>query len=285
MLRKKISESEQVCTLPNVECILIYTWLIPHVCDFGTFTADPFKIKARIFPEVPGISRKNVQEALVAFVNNALITIFCTDSENPEYVLILNNFEKHQSGLHKRAGSRRPDFSKSRVVTDSAEIMNSSRKFPEVPGNAFREELRTKNLYSVSNDTDRFAKSQNPVDNFSATPILEQPPQPEQPVKKKWQRRSLTDDHKTQAKKIIDFLNRKSGWNHGYTETNMNFIADRMRDGYTPDQIWIVTAIKCGEWKSEEKTRVWLRPKTLYNKTNFETYMGQLPKKTTEAEV
>jgi uncharacterized phage protein (TIGR02220 family) len=81
-----------------------------------------------------------------------------------------------------------------------------------------------------------------------------------------------------QAKKVIDFLNKKAGTNFEHVDVNLNFIKARMKDGATFEQLIAVTANKCLEWENDPVYKKFRRPKTLYNATNFASYVGALPR-------
>lgn len=79
-----------------------------------------------------------------------------------------------------------------------------------------------------------------------------------------------------EAKEIIEFLNLKTGKNYLPVKVNVELITARIREGYTPDQLRQVVAKKFREWSADEKMVQYLRPKTLFNRTNFANYAGEL---------
>jgi uncharacterized phage protein (TIGR02220 family) len=83
-------------------------------------------------------------------------------------------------------------------------------------------------------------------------------------------------DLKPQAVEILNFLNAKTGKNFLPVAANLEMIIARLREGYPCDDIRSVVARKCGEWKADEKMAPYLRPKTLFSRTNFANYHGQL---------
>jgi uncharacterized phage protein (TIGR02220 family) len=76
---------------------------------------------------------------------------------------------------------------------------------------------------------------------------------------------------------ILVFLNRKANKQFRPTDTNLGFIAARMREGATEDQCRAVIARKVARWKGDAHMDDFLRPKTLFGKTNFAQYLGELP--------
>lgn len=76
------------------------------------------------------------------------------------------------------------------------------------------------------------------------------------------------------AADLIAKLNECSGHKYQATPSTVKALVARMREGFAPDEIAEVIERKCGEWKGT-KMEQFLRPKTLFNATNFESYAGQ----------
>jgi uncharacterized phage protein (TIGR02220 family) len=81
---------------------------------------------------------------------------------------------------------------------------------------------------------------------------------------------------KPDALRVLNFLNQKTGRSYEPVEANIKPIAARLREGATVDDLRAVVAKKCREWAGDEKMDVYLRPKTLFNATNFANYKGEL---------
>jgi uncharacterized phage protein (TIGR02220 family) len=81
---------------------------------------------------------------------------------------------------------------------------------------------------------------------------------------------------KRQSIEILDFLNARTG--HGYkpVPANVDLIAARLKEGFEAQDIKSVIAMKVREWKDDDAMRQYLRPATLFNRTNFAQYHGQL---------
>ena len=78
-----------------------------------------------------------------------------------------------------------------------------------------------------------------------------------------------------QAKEIIEFLNLKTGKNFHPAKSNLRLVEALLREPYTLRQITDVIADKVAEWK-DTAMNIYLRPKTLFNKTNFDNYVGDI---------
>lgn len=77
-----------------------------------------------------------------------------------------------------------------------------------------------------------------------------------------------------QAKLVLEFLNAKTKRNFRPVQVNLDFILARLREGYTVQDLKSVTAMKVREWLVDENMTQFLRPATLYNRTNFSQYVG-----------
>lgn len=83
-------------------------------------------------------------------------------------------------------------------------------------------------------------------------------------------------DHLGSAKRVLEFLNLRTGKNYRPVASNLSMIVARLKEGYTEQEMRTVTMRKVNEWGTDEKMSDFLRPKTLYNATNFNSYAGIL---------
>jgi len=82
---------------------------------------------------------------------------------------------------------------------------------------------------------------------------------------------------KKQAKEILAFLNEKAGKRFEESDTNLDFIIARLKEPKTtPTHCRQVIAMKCREWVNDQAFKKYLRPATLFNKTKFASYKGEL---------
>lgn len=88
------------------------------------------------------------------------------------------------------------------------------------------------------------------------------------------------EDEKTnvgqEARRILAFLNEKAGRRYQENKTNLDFIKSRLKEGATVTECRQVIVKKCREWKGDPKMELYLRPATLFNKTKFSQYQGEL---------
>lgn len=116
-----------------------------------------------------------------------------------------------------------------------------------------------------------------------------QPPQPKQTkvdvevevdVKKK-DTVGLAPDilsFRKQAIEILGFLNEKTERNYQPVLANVDIIVARLKDGATLADLRAVVAKKAREWKGDAKMDLYIRPATLFNRTKFAQYQGELGK-------
>lgn len=85
-----------------------------------------------------------------------------------------------------------------------------------------------------------------------------------------------TRELRAEAVKILGFLNEKTGRTYEPVPVNIDRIVARLKEGTTPDDVRAVIALKCREWRTDEKMSKFLRPKTLFAAENFANYKGEL---------
>lgn len=78
------------------------------------------------------------------------------------------------------------------------------------------------------------------------------------------------------AKSVIDHLNEKSGSSFRHVDSNLKLVLARLKEGATIDECRQVIDRKCSDWLKDKKMQEYLRPATLFNATNFASYVGQL---------
>lgn len=83
-------------------------------------------------------------------------------------------------------------------------------------------------------------------------------------------------NYKQEAVGILDFLNEKTGRNYQPVDSNLRLIIARLKEGREPKALRQVIANRCRAWYGDDKMDDYLRPKTLFNATNFANYEGLL---------
>ena len=81
---------------------------------------------------------------------------------------------------------------------------------------------------------------------------------------------------------VLAFLNQKTGKKFlarnpkGSPTANAEFVMHRMKEGYTVQDCKSVIALKVREWLHDEKMSKFLTPETLFRRSNFERYIGEV---------
>lgn len=84
-----------------------------------------------------------------------------------------------------------------------------------------------------------------------------------------------------EAREVLQFLNAKTGRNYRPVRGVLDLIAARLRGENKKTAVDVQTcksmiAKKCRDWLPKPEMSPYLRPKTLFGKTNFEQYIGEL---------
>lgn len=83
------------------------------------------------------------------------------------------------------------------------------------------------------------------------------------------------------VEEVIRYMNLMARRNYlaknpnGTPTTNADFIAQRLKEGYTVDQLKLVIGIKADQWMGDEKMDQHLNPQTLFRKSNFARYLAE----------
>jgi uncharacterized phage protein (TIGR02220 family) len=85
-----------------------------------------------------------------------------------------------------------------------------------------------------------------------------------------------------QATTVLQFLNGKTGKKflarnpRGNPTANADVIIHRLKEGYTVQDCKSVIALKCREWLHDERMSKFLTPETLFRRSNYEKYVGEI---------
>jgi uncharacterized phage protein (TIGR02220 family) len=78
------------------------------------------------------------------------------------------------------------------------------------------------------------------------------------------------------ARRVIDYLNDKTGHAYQHVPANLKLVLARFNDGATVEDCQKVIDAKTREWKGNPDMAKFLAPDTLFNATKFAKYQGQL---------
>ena len=82
-----------------------------------------------------------------------------------------------------------------------------------------------------------------------------------------------------QEKEIIEYLNQKAKRNYDPCKTNVSFIRERIAEGATYDDLKRVITYMVVKWALPSEYNMYLRPATLFNRTKYAQYIGEVPTK------
>jgi uncharacterized phage protein (TIGR02220 family) len=99
-----------------------------------------------------------------------------------------------------------------------------------------------------------------------------------------WKGKEVILSGKPNAAIILQYLNELSGRNYQAVKANLSLIESRIKEGFSLEQCKAVIDAKCKAWESDTKMSAYLRPKTLFNATNFAQYAGELESQTKEVQ-
>lgn len=81
--------------------------------------------------------------------------------------------------------------------------------------------------------------------------------------------------YREEAKQVLAFLNEKTGHAYREVDSNLKPIESILKSGVSLEDMRTVTMRKVRDWRSNPKMVEFLRPSTLYRRSNFEQYLGQ----------
>lgn len=120
--------------------------------------------------------------------------------------------------------------------------------------------------------------SSSVLQSSSSTPLTPLSGKPDDEPPKKLNGASFYPD----AEDVLTYLNRSTGKGFEFRNRNGELtasgekIVQRLRQGYTRQELREVVHAKCEQWKDDDKMHEYLRPATLFSKENFEQYLGEL---------
>lgn len=93
---------------------------------------------------------------------------------------------------------------------------------------------------------------------------------------------TITKSWIEQAIEVIGLLNEKVGRRYpvknprGEPTANAQVVMMRLKEGYTVSDCRAVIASKFRQWGHDERMAKYLTPETLFRRSNFERYLGEL---------
>ena len=235
------------------------------------------RIKMLVFP---GELNIDIPPLLAELQRENLISIY--DVDNKRYLQV-NNFEKHQKIDSRYANSKipPPDSAGARCIPL---VEWSGVEWSGVENNTVRQAepsvkiVLQENIKIPKNTPGDIEPEKRVVQPAAKSPdTTGVPDTTKKPETDSKAPRAIRSD----AIVVLEFLNEKTNRNYRPVPANLDMIKARLKE-YTSDELKQVVANRVREWGSDDKMEKFLRPKTLFNRTNCANYIGELvaPKET-----
>lgn len=139
MISKSLSTSQKFASLATIAgdlhefSQLLFPLIVAHSDDFGRLQGDPFTVKHQCHPT----STRSLEEFELALRHLHEVGLIIWFATNGRQYIQINDFEKHQQGLHKRT---RSNFPRAHEDAETPDFIGSDT-FRELPGQLKGREL------------------------------------------------------------------------------------------------------------------------------------------------
>lgn len=245
-IRCSIWESEPFLDLPSDTHRLAFIRLVNDADDFGNLEAGAGRM-CRIFSSALMVKgERGALSILSALADADLIRLYQVEGRDYAHIPRFKNDRRYTSRKHPKSpwcGDAQTTLQRKQSCGLQAQSAAELRQICSRPAGDLRENSPS-NTRVVPEQGERSA---NVV---------------------------RTQDLKRQAIEVLGYLNRNAHKNFKPVPANLDMIVARLKEGYSPTELCEIAFYKCGEWGTDEKMAEYLRPKTLYNKTNCAQYHG-----------
>lgn len=215
----------------------LWIGLITQADDDGRLVADPDQLRVLAFGYFPRVTVAAVQAAVQALAEVGLIRLYTVAGVR---YADLPSWRDHQR-INRPTPSRLPAYE------DSVGVHGGFSE-PPVRPHAGSEGIGSERITTLSS-----ANGARPPVSLSPNGDL------------------------AEAEGILLYLNRSARKAFRPGDVNLKLITARLKAGATPELCRLVIDRKVQAWRGDPKMAEYLRPKTLFNATNFEQYVGELP--------
>lgn len=238
MIRDGILTSERVNALsPHAE--LFYRRLMSVVDDYGRFSANLTLLRASCYPlKLDSVKEDSIKKHLAEAEGAGLIVLYTVAGKA---YLEMQDFNQR---IQSKSKFPEPPEIVDEPLSNPDEKQDSTVTHGDSPG---------KTALVVVEDEGN---------TLSGKPDETQP--------------ESSDKTLPQAKEVLEYLNRKTGRAYRPVTANTDLIRARIRDGTSVDSMKTVIDVKTEQWLNDPKMAGYLRPLTLFNRTKFEQYVGEL---------
>lgn len=222
--------------------------------DQGNLERSSQQLKNQIFPQdsfsvEPLIQELLAQELLVEY------------EEDGKRFLHIKNFLRHQK-IDRPSKPRLPLYEDSKRIredsTSARRVLDAEGKGKEGKGKEGTPPTPPEGGAPLSGDTPPTTKP-TPVTSTNT---------PETGLARR--------RYRNEASKILVYLNQTTGRGFHEVDANLEPIEGRLKEGATVVQCKSVIVAQWQAWRSDEKMHEYLRPQTLFRKSNFWSYLGKI---------
>ncbi len=228
----------------NPHAALLWPWLLTAFDDWGRGEANTHKLKSRIFPDWPGISRNDLEVAIQLFAKHGLISLYEVDGKR--YMAIeLNNWKRYQTHIrYDRKGNSRSQIPEPPANDHIPALPGTSGNIPEKPGASRRIPPSPSPSPSPSPTDITYGAPKNgatPVDNshgedaFADVDFVEEEPEPEEAPEPK-------PDTRTPGQQLVGYyVDERTKAGSKPTDRQRGIVADvigqKLRGGSKPENV------------------------------------------------
>ena len=226
--------------------ILVFTNLLAHA-DMNGIVDKHW----RAIAEETGLSRERVEAAI------AHLEAPDPESRSPE----MNGCRIVKMDEHRAWGWQIVNYTKYRAIRSEDDRREQNR--------IAQEKWRNKQRISkISHDKPPSAHTEAEAEASNSNTLSGKPDVSPQKL--------INGEATEAAKRILGFLNEKTGRQYRAVTVNLDMIIGRLKEGASETECRQVIAKKCREWATDEKMNQYLRPATLFNRKMFNQYIGEI---------
>jgi uncharacterized phage protein (TIGR02220 family) len=216
--------------------------------------------KGRVWASIPGLA--NRARVTVAEAENAIHKFLSPD----KYSRTEDNGGRRIEPID--GGWRLLNHEKYRSIRDEEVIKESKRKYINT-----RRELE-RNVENVDRSRAN-AEADTEAEADTLPVVISNKPLADVGQKPDVAQREKNKITREESKQVLQFLNLRTGKAYREVDANLKPIESILKSGVSLQDMKTVTMRKVHDWQSDPKMSAYLRPSTLYRRSNFEQYFGQ----------
>ena len=238
LIREGLLDSDKIASVDD-ECAMLFVRLMLLADDFGRFDGRPSYLQVRAYPV-----HKDARE------DDPHRQVRPTDGEIRRRLGLLE-----QAGLIRQYVAEGKPFLE--ILNFNQRMRAKTSKFPDPP-DTLSEKVRVTAPLGETQDGEGIRLTPPPAD---------EPVKPNNPRNAELKAIAIT---------LIDYLNAVAGTQYKTVDGTLQWPMQRLRDGATEAELRAVIDAKQKEVRAGLFDPRYMRPETLFNKTKFNSYVGQL---------